>query len=67
MQRSAEYQVGICSRLKVKGIMKTDEEFDDVVPLKILVDFARSFISGFGALMKELGFENELKVEWTGH
>lgn len=40
-----------------------NEEFDDVVPLIVLKQFARDFIKGFISLMTELGFESGMKAE----
>jgi hypothetical protein len=40
-----------------------EEEFDDVVPLIVVKQFARDFILGFINLMKELGFQPDMKLD----
>jgi len=39
-----------------------DEEFDDVVPLSVVKEFARDFIKGFIGLMQDLGFQPGMHV-----
>jgi hypothetical protein len=47
-----------------KGFMSlNDVEFDDVVPLVVVRQFARDFIKGFMNLMKELGFDPDMRIE----
>ena len=35
------------------------EEFDEYVPVNVLLEFTKEFLKGFKKLMKEVGFDKE--------